>query len=188
MELKFNEKKAIQIVAILLKRNGGTMDLLRLTKLLYLVDREALVRWGRSLTGDRYASMQRGMVLSETYDLSKRKFTEPRLWDNYISAPNREHEMSLLKSLDFDELSKADIELIYEIYEKFEEVNTSYLIERVHHRLPEWVDVGKSSLTINYETVLEKSGVENLESVLDNIESHSYFEQFTLQIPEHKTV
>lgn len=183
MELKFNEKKAIQIVAILLQRNGGTMSLLHLTKLIYLVDREALVRWGLSLTGDRYASMPKGMVLSETYDLSKRKFTQPRLWDNYISAPNCNHEMTLLKEIDFDELSKADLELIDEIYENFGQRNTSYLIDKVHHRLPEWVDVGNSSLTIHYETVLEKSGVENIEAVLDNIEAHSYFEQFTLQIP-----
>lgn len=177
MELKYNEKKAIQIAALLLQKNGGAMDLLRLTKLLYLVDREAFVRWGLPLIGDRYASMERGMVLSETYDLSKRKFVQPRLWDDYISAPNHNHELNLIKDPDTDELSQVDIELIDEIYELYKGKSNSYLIEQVHHKLPEWVNVGKSSMIIQYETVLQKNECEHIEDFLEQLEARSYFEQ-----------
>jgi len=45
------------------------MSYLKLIKLLYIIDREALLRWGRPLTGDRYVSMDHGPVLSQTLNL-----------------------------------------------------------------------------------------------------------------------
>ncbi len=70
MNRKFNEKKATQLAVLLLGKRGGEMDLLDFIKLMYLIDREALFRWGSYITGDRYVSMCKGMVLSETYDLT----------------------------------------------------------------------------------------------------------------------
>lgn len=155
------------------------MGLLDFTKLMYLVDRSALVRWGMPLTGDRYASMEFGMVLSETYDLSKRKFVQERFWDNFISAPSQNHELTLLNDPDVDELSEEDLDLIDEVYEQYGHLDTHYLVDKVHHKLPEWVDVGKSSLTIRYETVLEKSGCDDVAECVDEIEAVSHFERYS---------
>jgi uncharacterized phage-associated protein len=181
MELKYNEKKAVQIVALLLQKNNGAMDMLHLTKLVYLVDREAFMRWGMPLTGDRYASMKRGMVLSTTYDLSKGKFLG-RFWDKFISKPDHNYKMTLLADPDIDELSEEDIELIDEIYKNYGNKSTSFLIEEVHHKLPEWVDVGSSSLILPYEKVLEKNGFEGekLKLILEELEEYSYFEKFSV--------
>ena len=44
MKLRFNEAKAAQAAARLLKLRGGRMSFLKLIKLLYIVDREALLR------------------------------------------------------------------------------------------------------------------------------------------------
>jgi len=180
MERKFNEKKAIQVVALFMKKRGGAIDLLNLTKLMYLADRAALVRYGKSLTGDRYASMEKGMVLSTTYDLSKGKI-QGRYWDSYISAPSHNFIMTLLDDPNIDELSENEMELIEEVFQKYGDKPTAYLIERVHHTLPEWVDVGKSSLIIRYKTVLEKSGweEEQIEEFLEQMEAISYFEQYS---------
>ena len=45
----------------MLKSRAGRMSYMKLIKLLYLADREALGRWGRSITGD-------GDLLSEAED------------------------------------------------------------------------------------------------------------------------
>jgi hypothetical protein len=45
------------------------MSYLKLIKLLYIVDREALLRWGRPVTTDRHVSMPKGPVVSQIYDL-----------------------------------------------------------------------------------------------------------------------
>lgn len=148
MDLKYDEKKTIQIVAQLLKKGGGSMDMLRLTKLMYLIDREALLRWGMPLTGDDYASMEFGMVLSETYKLTKRRFLGYRLWYDYISAEDGNYTISLLADPSDGELSEEDLDLIDEIYTKYERKSNYFLVNTVHHQLPEWENVGKSSKMI----------------------------------------
>ena len=57
--LPFNEEKATQVAGALLLKAGGDMPYLKLIKLLYFVDREALLRWGRPVTTDRLVSMGR---------------------------------------------------------------------------------------------------------------------------------
>src|SRR4029077_8119875 len=69
MKLRFNEAKAAQAAARLLKLRGGRMSFLKLIKLLYVVDREALLGGGRPVTTDQYVSMDKGPVLSKIYDL-----------------------------------------------------------------------------------------------------------------------
>jgi hypothetical protein len=53
MVLRFNERRATEAAARFLKLRGGKMSYLKLIKLLYLLDREALLRWGRPVTTDR---------------------------------------------------------------------------------------------------------------------------------------
>ncbi len=69
MMLRFNERRATEAAAKFLKLRGGRMSYLKLIKLLYLLDREALLRWGRPVTTDRYVSMDNGPVVSRIYDL-----------------------------------------------------------------------------------------------------------------------
>ncbi len=40
-------------------------------KMLYLADKRALILWGKTITGDRFVSMQKGSVLSLIYNLFK---------------------------------------------------------------------------------------------------------------------
>lgn len=69
MVLRFNERRATEAAARFRKLRGNRMSYLKLIKLLYLLDREALLRWGRPVTTDRYVSMDNGPVVSRVYDL-----------------------------------------------------------------------------------------------------------------------
>jgi hypothetical protein len=53
----FDEKKALQAAAYLLKLNGGTMDYRKLVTLMYLADRELLITIGRTITGDEMVNI-----------------------------------------------------------------------------------------------------------------------------------
>src|ERR1051326_1095100 len=89
MVLRFNERRATEAAARFLKLCGGWMSYLKLIKLLYLLDREALLRWGRPVTTDRYVSMDNGPVVSRIYSLIREEpvpGVDP-FWRNYISAP-----------------------------------------------------------------------------------------------------
>src|SRR2546422_3039383 len=89
MVLRFNERRATEAAARFLKLRGGRMSYLKLIKMLYFLDREALLWWGRPVTTDRYVSMDNGPVVSRIYDLIREEpvpGTE-QIWRLYISAP-----------------------------------------------------------------------------------------------------
>lgn len=58
MEFIFDEHKATQAAAYLLRRGGGRMRYMKLIKLLYLADRTALIETGSPITGDRFVAMK----------------------------------------------------------------------------------------------------------------------------------
>ena len=49
----FDEVKATQAAAKLLKQSGGSLSHMALIKLLYRADREAIRRWGLPITTDK---------------------------------------------------------------------------------------------------------------------------------------
>ncbi len=70
--LRFDEEKATEAAALILSLRGGQMHYMKLIKLLYLLDREALSRWGIPVTTDTYVSMDHGPVVSAIYNLIRR--------------------------------------------------------------------------------------------------------------------
>ena len=71
MRFQFDIDKTIAAVAYLMEREGGELDMFLGLKMLYLADKEALVRWGKPITGDSFVALPKGPVLNEVYDLFK---------------------------------------------------------------------------------------------------------------------
>jgi uncharacterized phage-associated protein len=57
------------MAAFFAKKEGDVIPVLKLTKLLYLADREALARYGEPITYDLPVSMEHGPVLSRALNL-----------------------------------------------------------------------------------------------------------------------
>jgi uncharacterized phage-associated protein len=147
------------------------MSYMKLIKLLYLADRNALVRWGRPITTDRYVSMDRGPVLSHVLDLATDGDVPGSefIWGAVISEPTK-YEVSLVGEPGDDELSEAEIEVLEEIFKAFGQMNRWELIE-LTHRLPEWKDPHGSAIPISYRDILKAEGKSELEiaSIEDEI-------------------
>src|ERR1035438_6543738 len=110
MKLLFNEAKATQAATQFLRLRGGRISYIKLIKLLYLADREALIRWGRPITTDCYVSMDVGPVVSRIYDLIR---NEPspnsvKIWSKFISDPE-DYEVRLLGDPGSGELSETPL-------------------------------------------------------------------------------
>ncbi|MBN1997559.1 SocA family protein [candidate division KSB1 bacterium] len=159
MEYYFNEIKTTQIAALLLSMNNNTMNYMKLIKLLYLIDRKALIDWGFPLTLDRYVSMDRGPVLSKTYNLIIEgvENKENSYWYSFISEPSH-YSVELVREPVDDDLSEAEIELIKKIDKKYKNKNQWDMVEIVH-KLPEWVDPKGSSIPIKYEDIFKKAKI-----------------------------
>lgn len=161
--LRFNERKATQAAACLLKLRGGRMSYMKLIKLLYLADRKALTRWGRPITTDRFVSMNRGPVLSRVLDLAT-DGDDPSgqsIWGSFISEPAN-YEVSLKGDPSDDELSVAEVGVLEGVFKEFGHLSRWDLVE-LTHRLPEWKNPNGSAIPISISDILKAEGKSPLE-------------------------
>jgi uncharacterized phage-associated protein len=154
MKLRFTQAKTAQLAGVLLKMRGGTMHYMKLIKLMYVVDRVALIRWGRPLTYDSYVSMPHGPVLSATLDLINEEPNGESPWHQMIGRANDPYCVTLTSELSTDELSESEEELIAEVFTKYGKMNRYVLRNKMHEFLPEWRDPKGSSLPIEYRDIL----------------------------------
>ena len=168
MRMRFREDKATQAAARLLRLGGGRMSHLALIKLLYLVERESLVRFGVPLTWDSYVSMPHGPVLSATLDrINQGHLYADGYWTRHIT-PKVDHEVALRGGeVPNDQLSRAEEGLIDEVFRRYGHLDRWALVEETH-KLPEWEDPHGSALPIDPATILRGAGYtdEQIESAM----------------------
>ncbi len=158
MAIQFNQEKATAATAYLLKLRGGRMSYLKLIKLLYLADREALNRWGFNITTDRYVSMDHGPVVSNIYNLITIDERMKPFWSTYISPPLGEWEVELkTDSIPQNLLSRAEEKLLMEIFGTYG-TWSRWKLRDFTHDLPEWKDPHGSSIPIPISDMLKAQG------------------------------
>ena len=131
------------------------MSYLKLIKLLYLLDRTSLLRWGRPVTTDSYVSMDNGPVVSRIYDLIREE-PDPgsrAFWRTYISEPQH-YEVALIKDPGNSELSRAEESLIQEIFVDYG-YRSRWELRDYSHTLPEWSNPNGSTIPISFRDILK---------------------------------
>lgn len=178
MKPSFREDKAAQAAALFLKLGGGSMSHLKLIKLLYLAEREALLRFGRPITFDSYTSMDHGPVLSQTLNLVHGDSQTEGLWGKAISIPEN-NEVSLIEDPGNDRLSEAEESLIREVFDQHG-AKSRWEIRDFTHTLAEWQDPKGSSIKIDYKDILRAGGKTEaeIESILEDIENLALMEKY----------
>ena len=131
------------------------MKYLKLIKLLYIADREALSRWNRPVTTDRFVSMKEGPVVSNIYDLirSEPAPNDQSIWHKHIQTV-ADWDVTLVSSPVLDELSDAEEALLAEVFKTHGQKNRWTIVEETH-KFPEWKNPGTSSIPITYLEVLK---------------------------------
>jgi len=155
----YREEKATQAAAKLLSLSPKhKMNHVRLIKLLYLADRQALINWGRTITGDDYYSLRLGPILQCTLDLLNDEINPqaPSYWHKHISE-RQGNEVRLLGEAPNDQLSSAEENLLQEIFDEHGKKNQWELV-KLTHDLPEWQDPGCSRLPISIRRILSSEG------------------------------
>lgn len=180
MSLRFRETKTTQAAARLLTLRGGHMNYMKLIKLLYIVEREALLTWGRPVTADRCVSLPKGPILSQTLNLINDgpAPSTPSTWAEHISQPEN-YEVRLLSPVGDDELSVAEKNLIDDVFRRYGAMNRWTLVDLVH-TFPEWQDPDGSALPISYRDILKAGGKSELEiaAILQDIEAVAQADAF----------
>lgn len=157
----FNEHKVAQMAAYLLHKRGGRMSHLKLMKLLYLADREAMAAYGSPISGDHMVAMPHGPVLSMTLNLMDGDVESAvNGWESWITGKEN-NELSLKHNVtvdDLDELSQADLDVLESVWAKFGRMTRWEIRDYTHDHCPEWKDPNGSSMPISYDQVFRALG------------------------------
>src|SRR6266550_2908318 len=114
MNFRFQIGKATESACEFLERAGGQINIMKLVKLLYLLDRLSLDRRGVPVVGGDYLSMRNGPVISEVMDLLNAGRLEGETdnrWAQCISD-RVDHEIKLEERPQRQHVSDAEVELI----------------------------------------------------------------------------
>jgi hypothetical protein len=156
MLLDFDIKKAIAATAFLIEREGGTGDMFYLVKELYIADRTALIKWGKSITGDSLASMPKGPVVSGIYNLLKGEWKgniQVQIEWNDVIQRGDGYSVVLRKHADDGVLAERENEVLDEARQTIKAIRGS-IPKWLHRNCPEWTDPGTSSIPIDPSTIL----------------------------------
>jgi uncharacterized phage-associated protein len=157
-KVKFNEEKAVQVTAELLRLDCRTeIDKLRLVKLLYLVDRESFTERARPVIGGSYYSMPHGTVISEALDaMSFGDEGEWATWGRFFQAKDA-WTIAMVAQPTTDLISPREHRIIERVHALFGKM-TPKEIRDFTHTLPEYEDPDRSSIPIPLERLIEAVG------------------------------
>ena len=170
MFLHFNFEKSVQASALLLRLDGMRMERVRLLKLLYIADREMLGETGQSITGDTGYAMDHGPVLTRIYDCIKGSDSRAVEWSNFIHSEG--HSVTLKQEPGKGELSRAEVDKLVEVTERFRSMS-EWEISELTHGFPEWKAhfVPGSSCWIPWEEMLTAQGQDEMIQVVQEQET-----------------
>lgn len=133
----FNEIKTTALSVEFLKLNDGQMNSIKLIKLLYLVDREFLLKENRRITYDELINMRCGVVLSNTLNRIKAKNDENFYWKEYIATENYDVFLIDKNKKTFTTFSKKESSVILKLDRKFKNYDYNRMIWYIH-QFSEW--------------------------------------------------
>ena len=153
----FNEQKAAQAAARILRRHGEPMHRDKLVKLLYLADRWFLVEHHVTITGDDFISANDGPALCRIRELASGPAEEPRAdWSRHVSiaadslacaTPNDDESL----------LSEASSQFLDRIHDRFADDLIDELAQRLRS-FSEWKGPCAEPVPIDPREILTAAG------------------------------
>jgi uncharacterized phage-associated protein len=182
--VSYEPRKAAQLIAYLILRSGArSLNVLKAVKLVYLVDRESIRRFGFPVLDEKRCSMPHGPVNSITYGHINGEYdVDGSGWSDFVE--DREHYTIALSrpdiaAEDLDELSEADIECANAVWDQFGDMNQWQLRDWTHdpRNVPEWEDPNGGSTIIPLQRILHAVGVENGEDYAETAASFAHIDK-----------
>src|SRR5690554_321212 len=168
MQFRFDELRATQAAAVLLKLSGGRQNYTWLLKVLYLADRKSLEVVGIPIAGATFCNMRNGPLASDVYDCIK-GVRDCKVWSTFIECAGQ-FDVALRGDPGDGELSDFDVETLTNLYQEHRGHDWRAMI-RVVHGLSEWTSPGLSSEWLDPEKILRAVGID--EQTIRQIDEHN---------------
>jgi uncharacterized phage-associated protein len=173
--------KAAQATAFFALKSGGSINVLKLSKLLYLAEREFMARYDTPMFYDDLFSLPDGPVASVTLNLINGE-VEHDLWSRFVSCRSG-YDIAVAAGVSenmFDHLSKADMEVLTDLWSRFGTYDRFALRDWTHERqnVPEWRDPQGSSCRIKHEDVFRLLGKSEAIELAYGVEAYRQMQKY----------
>lgn len=160
MNFRFQIGKATETACEFLELAGGQINIMKLMKLCYLLDRLSLDRRGIPVVGGDYLSMRNGPVTSELLDLinaGRLEGENDTCWERSISD-RVNHEIKLEQKPERLHLSDDELGLIEAIWQEHGRRDQWQLVDWCHTHCGEWSPLSRGCAPIPVERIAQALG------------------------------
>ncbi|MDI6050922.1 Panacea domain-containing protein [Flavobacterium sp. XS2P24] len=169
--IQFDEDRTVNAVLYITSKLSRK-DFHKIFKILFFADREHLLKYGRTITGDNYIAMNDGPVPSNLYDIFKSVrgngfFKDKGHFSKYFSVV----EGCLLKENvepNFNKLSKTDLDQLNISLEKYGNMPWNEIRELSHGQA--WINTVNNS-SISFTDILKE--IESDESYISYLKEQN---------------
>jgi len=179
----FDVQKAIQAAGELLRFERNRMSYIRLLKLLYIADRDAIRESGMPILGSRAVAMDNGPLHSDVYNLVRGIHENTATWAQFFSTIG--YQVETTRQPDNGLLSQYEINKLREISEKYAPFTDIDICKVMTHSFDEWSKNynEKSSKPIPIEDIIDAVGRKgDKESILEDIAELEEFDKLMSQV------
>jgi len=160
---------AAQAAAFFARKSGGTINVLKLVKLMYMAERCYMEQYDEPLFYDTFVSMDYGPVPSTTLNLINGMISKD-VWSDYIG--NRMgNDIQSVGDKPLNHISAAEEKVLSYVWDKFKDVDRFDLAKWTHENCPEWENPRGSSKPISHELVFKFLGKNNASELNNEIEN-----------------
>ena len=165
----FRSRKAAQICAYFATQNGGTIEKLKLIKLVYLSERKFLSEYHNPMLFDEFYSLPHGPICSSTLNGIDGIIHET-LWDEYTARNgNIVVAVRSVERSDMDHVSDAEMQVLRDIWQTFSGMTASQIRNYTHENCPEYTETEKARIPISYRQILEALGEQDAVDIAQDI-------------------
>jgi uncharacterized phage-associated protein len=182
----YDVAKAAQAVAYFALKSGGTINVLKLSKLIYLAEREYMRLYDEPMFYDKLVSMPDGPVASITLNLINGD-AEDDTWPQFVGRRSG-YDIGAAQGVtldNLDSLSVADKEVLSRLWATFGSYGRYQLRDWTHvkENIPEWEDPRGSSSPISHDKVFRCLGKADSDALEENVEEHRRLSEALSRIP-----
>lgn len=162
MPIGYNVRKAAQVIAFLVKEQGGDADMIKTVKLAYMSDRRFLELYDQPILNDDLFCLDHGPIDSTTLNYIKGTAgneEDRKTWSKYLTPVDpKTHNFSANSEIYFDELNGAEEEILKATVEQFKSMKPFELVDWIHENCREWSNPRGTSTVLSYADVFKALG------------------------------
>jgi uncharacterized phage-associated protein len=152
IKFSFKPEKFVNAIAYFAK-NCSSVGRTKACKMLYFADKEHLLRYGRTVTGDHYYRLQHGPIPTQGLNILRGMSTPANaaLLNRWLSL--EDDSIKLKRRPDLKVFSKSDLRILEEVCTKYGGYSATYLSHLSHKEAP-WKKTGQNE-AIDFELFFE---------------------------------